>query len=316
MAGAQQRDDIHQRLQREGLSPEICERYIQILSGFLNARMTKVQYEHEMLAILPPDKKSMHNEIIKDLLRKAMTRRENNLPNLPIVARKKERRNVIARKAVTIAAPSGVKNADNITGKSVQRPIAVPTPRNDTVALANTGKKARLYDGAVPIDSESESLIQKRVGTTNRSRQSSAQGNTRPKQKARVAAQANMQRAQVVDAYKGISVMPGMPSTNMDMAGFTRLRERVRYLTLEQFDMLGFQDDGVALLLLAVESHVKRLFEVGFSRQIKSHRLGGKERVARPLVYGVGVLESIVLRNAQLLGDDDGVELERLLLLS
>lgn len=92
--GGRPGDAIHKRLQAAGLSPESCDKYILTLRAFLNARMTKVQFEADMATILPAEKINVHNAIILDLLHRATTRRSEGLPDLPVLHRERsEKRN-------------------------------------------------------------------------------------------------------------------------------------------------------------------------------------------------------------------------------
>lgn len=100
----------------------------------------------------------------------------------------------------------------------------------------------------------------------------------------------------------------------MDVEVFLKLRQRVRRIAVEQLGMNGVKDDAVALMVHAMEIHVKRLVE-GAAR-VRVGRDGSRPH--RNLQCGAirGYdLREVVGRNAGLLGDERGMDLERLLML-
>eukprot|EP00190_Bangiopsis_sp_CCMP1999_P007432 CAMPEP_0198725120 /NCGR_PEP_ID=MMETSP1475-20131203/2491_1 /TAXON_ID= ORGANISM="Unidentified sp., Strain CCMP1999" /NCGR_SAMPLE_ID=MMETSP1475 /ASSEMBLY_ACC=CAM_ASM_001111 /LENGTH=536 /DNA_ID=CAMNT_0044486829 /DNA_START=229 /DNA_END=1839 /DNA_ORIENTATION=+ len=74
-----------------GLGPEMCESYFLTLKQFITARLSKIDFEDSLRKILPPDKISEHNKLIKDILRAAHEKRDGvrDLPTL--VPGKKEK---------------------------------------------------------------------------------------------------------------------------------------------------------------------------------------------------------------------------------
>lgn len=74
--------ELVRRLNATGMAPEMCESYFYTLKQFLNAKMTKIEFEDALRAILPPDKVPVHNNLIKEILRASCAKREGTRRDL------------------------------------------------------------------------------------------------------------------------------------------------------------------------------------------------------------------------------------------
>lgn len=93
MAAASGRADfIRKKLANEGgLAPDAIAKYMDTLRRFLCATMTKIRFEEEMATVLPRDKYSVHNSIIRELLHRAQIKCDS-LPDVPVIVTTKEKR--------------------------------------------------------------------------------------------------------------------------------------------------------------------------------------------------------------------------------
>jgi hypothetical protein len=101
----------------------------------------------------------------------------------------------------------------------------------------------------------------------------------------------------------------------MDLDLFIKLRTRVKARAVDQFGLSGVRDDAVALLLHALEVHVKTLLEAGARQRVARHAIRPHGNVMCAPVRSHDFREAALRNSASLLGDDAGIELERLTML-
>jgi hypothetical protein len=107
---------------------------------------------------------------------------------------------------------------------------------------------------------------------------------------------------------------PVRPGLALDVDVFVRLRARMRETAVEGMGMAGVRDDAVSLALLGLEAHVKAVLEGGARVRAARTALRPHGGVVCAPVRGADLREA-GLRNAGLLGEDAGLDLERLALL-
>lgn len=290
---------IRKRLTSAGIPSEDVDKYTYILRGFLAARLTKVKFETEMLKVIPREKISAHNSIIRELLYRSQQKRDDvpDLPNVtPIVERPPSR---VRERPTPSQAPSRKRQReqrDEDEGRLAGGPSApVPKPGDNVVAEQPAkpkpekpkpdprprppGKDGRIGANAPPRPPGTPSLSGVDIST-----------------------------------YNTLQFVPVRPGAALDLDLFLRLRQRVKEQAVELMGMSGVKDDAVALMLLATESHVKSLMEAGVRQRSARQALRPKGNVQCGPVRGHDFREA-ALRNTSILGDDAGLELERLALL-
>lgn len=318
-------DALRKRLLAAGLSQEACSKYFDTFRAFLNARLTKPRFEVEMLKILPRDKIYIHNEIIQDILLAAQQKREG-LPDLPAVTTPtKDRRTIPLRKErPTPSQQKGqapVKTMEQKPPKvGTKRPYeeADPTPNHhipDDSSTAQVSKKAKRN---APKGKAADIVDKPKLPKPRALEKStpalpppspSLSGSARVSPKS-MPASSTMEIA----TYDGLPYFPVRPGDAMDVELFLKLRQRMRRIAVEQLGMGGVKDDAVALMVHAMEIHVKRL--VGGAARVRVGRDGSRphRNLQCGAIRGYDVRE-VVERNGGLLGDERGMDLERLLML-
>ncbi len=118
-------DYLSKRLATAGLSPDAISRYIETLRLFLTAKLTKIRFEDEMAKVLPREKYHVHNDIIRDLLKRAQKSREG-LPDVPVIAPVREKRPAPHRKErpPSLSHKSSAPNTPNLPNLAKTEPVA------------------------------------------------------------------------------------------------------------------------------------------------------------------------------------------------
>eukprot|EP00189_Rhodosorus_marinus_P010705 CAMPEP_0184741858 /NCGR_PEP_ID=MMETSP0315-20130426/4864_1 /TAXON_ID=101924 /ORGANISM="Rhodosorus marinus, Strain UTEX LB 2760" /LENGTH=589 /DNA_ID=CAMNT_0027212389 /DNA_START=549 /DNA_END=2318 /DNA_ORIENTATION=- len=85
------RADLFKQLNANGLAPELCESYLYVLKQFLTAKTTKIEFEASLRKVLPANKISVHNDLVRHILRSACAKKDGlpDLPNLGAVKKEK-----------------------------------------------------------------------------------------------------------------------------------------------------------------------------------------------------------------------------------
>uniref|UniRef100_A0A7S3ELF5 Uncharacterized protein n=1 Tax=Rhodosorus marinus TaxID=101924 RepID=A0A7S3ELF5_9RHOD len=85
------RADLLKQLTANGLDPELCENYLHVLKQFLTAKSTKIEFEASLRKVLPANKISVHNDLVRYILRSACAKKDGvpDLPNLGAVKKEK-----------------------------------------------------------------------------------------------------------------------------------------------------------------------------------------------------------------------------------
>jgi hypothetical protein len=107
---------------------------------------------------------------------------------------------------------------------------------------------------------------------------------------------------------------PVRPGLSLDMALFMRLRARMREHAIDALGMTAVRDDAVSLAVQALEMHVKGVLEAAVGARASRSALRPHGGVLCGPVRGHDLREA-ALRNATFLGDEAGLDLERLSLL-
>lgn len=343
-------DLLRKRLLSAGLTPEAVTKYIDTFRAFLSARLTKPRFEDEMHKILPPNKIHVHNEIIQDILHSAQQKREG-FRDLPIVTPIKEtRRPAPGRKerAQAQKGPAALKPEAKHATKGVKRPLEdtetpsatkggddVATPaaalsvpkkprrtvnKNKIVDNVERGKMAKVkaVERMSPkvrrkVGEHSSSSLPPQVPVASGG---ASGGNTKASVAAAAAAVAAAAAAAAastatteIPTYDGLPYFPVRPGGGMDVELFLKLRQRMKRLACEEMGMAEVKDEAVGLLVRALEVHVKGLLGGGVG--VRGAREGGGRG---GVVRGYDVREG-ALKDLRRLGDESGMELERLLML-
>lgn len=329
-------DVLRKQLLSSGIPTDICSRYIETLRAFLNARLSKSRYEDEMARILPKDKVHVHNGIIQGILFRAQQRREG-MRDLPVVTPQREKRPSVKRPPASKALNGTVKAEPAKVKVGAKRPhddteseLRKPGSSEDAVAPSLTkkpkirpaipkktpdGEKPKLTKPKPPgLEKPSPKPTIRRKGpesTTSLPPPSPSAATAPRMQPPRTPAQAPM-----VDAatYDGLPYFPVRPGQAMDFELFLKLRTRIRRVALEQLGMASVKDDAVGLMVHAVEHHVKSLMEKAARQRAARDGVRPHRNLQCGPIRGYDVWES-ARRNTSLLGDESGMELERLSML-
>lgn len=309
-------DPVRRRLTNAGLSVEDCDKYTAILRSFLSARLTKVKFEAEMLKVIPREKIHIHNAVIRELLARAQQRREG-VPDLPVVS-------LIAEKAVS--RPSRDSNRPAAPRPTSDRPNASrkrPREREGEEADVRTGPPSAV--GRAPPDSATADAPSGRRGAVGPEKTEKPSRTVRqPPNGARVGAVGSgigsrpssspLITGTDISTYNVLPFFPVRPGLALDLDLFLKVRHRMRDQAIDMMGMTAVKDDAVSLMVLALETHVKSLMEAG-----------ARQRTARQVMRPHGNLQcgpvrgrdirDAALRNTSFLGDEAGLDLERLSLL-
>lgn len=333
-------DVVRKRLTSAGLSAEAITKYIETLRAFLSARLTKSRYEDEMSKVLPKDKIHVHNAILHDILFRAQQRREG-VRELPLVTPLKEKR--VARREHKVASSKGgvatqAKSEPKIKlgTKRVLEDVESET-RTNGVSDNGTGNTKKIKRAIVPKKggecSKLGSMIKTKSGAIDKASPKSAKRKGEatvslppPSPSPSMSAVAgNAQRLGAgtrlgtigggeIGSYDGLPYFPTCPGQAMDFEVFLKVRQRVRRIAVEQLGMNGVKDDAVALIVHGLELHVKTLME-GAARQRAARDGRRAQRNVQCGAVRAFDLREAALRNVGVLGDEGGMELERLLML-
>lgn len=345
-------DVLRKRLVSAGLSAEACTRYIEILRGFLCARMTKSRFEDEMAKVLPKDKIYVHNGIIRELLLRAQQKREG-VPDLPVVTPLRDKRPVPPRRdrpqthsakggnggvrgdagagkekggskrkredSESETVGNGVADGHGPHGPTRTKPKVQPKKGGESdktgirngvisgkarqsekpspkVVKRNRGADGRIVDGAGNLPPPSPSMSTGRMPPPRGSNSGSGSG------------------SHEIATYDALPYFPAQPGQAMDVELFFKLRQRMKRIAVEQMQMSGVKDDAVGLMLHGLELHVKSLLEAGCRQRAGRQAERPQGNLQCGPVRGHD-FRSAALRNTGLLGDEVGMDLERLLML-
>jgi hypothetical protein len=117
-----------------------------------------------------------------------------------------------------------------------------------------------------------------------------------------------------IPAYNSLPYFPVRPGQALDLELFLKLRRRMKKVVVEDMGLNGVKDDAVALLLCGLEAHVKSLMEAGVRQRVAREALRPRGNLVCGPVGGYDFREA-ALRNSNMLGDEAGVDLERLAML-
>lgn len=329
-------DALRKRLLSAGLSSDAITKYVDTLRAFLSARMTKCRYEDEMSKVLPKDKIHVHNEIIQEILSRAQQKREG-VPDLPLIIPLRDKRPAVSKRFSNLKAHHGAAKTENVKVRignkrpheEVESEARKVGPSDDAVT-ANLNKKAKIK-AVVPkkttdvdktkivkvkasgIEKASPKPIGRRKGADSTSNIATPSGNV--VNVTRMAPPKSMQ-VPVADipTYDGLPYFPGRPGQAMDFELFLRLQQRMRRVAIEQFGMSGLKDDAVGIMVHGVESHVKSLMEAAARQRVSRDGVRPHRNLQCGPVRAYDFRES-TKRNTMLLGDEAGMDLERLSML-
>lgn len=113
--------------------------------------------------------------------------------------------------------------------------------------------------------------------------------------------------------YDGLPYFPVRPGRSLDIDAFLKVRARMRRVA-EMVGIGGVKDDAAALMVHALEAHVKGLLDGGARSRVGRDGLRPHGNLVCGPVRGYDLREA-ALKNLGLLGDESGMELERLLML-
>lgn len=324
-------DVLRKRLLSAGLSAEACAKYIETLRAFLNARMTKSRYEDEMAKVLPKDKIHVHNSIIQDILFRAQQKRDG-LRDLPVIKRPLSRRPApprIANGQTTVEKklkvgqkrPHEDIDSDQRKQTPADEPITQGSPKKPKTK-PQPPKKLPETDKPIPskpklpgLEKASPKLPAKRQKPESAPSTPHANNGT-PPASSRMQPPKTQAQAHCVEipTYEKLHFFPVRPGHNVDLDLFRKLRHRMRRIAVEELGMSGIKDDAVTLLLRGLELHVKSMMENG------ARQRAGRDGVRPHRNLQCGPVRGYDFREASranpiLLGDESGMELERLLML-
>lgn len=325
-------DAMRKRLVSAGLTTEACSRYVEVFRAFISARLTRSRFEDELLKVLPREKIHVHNEIIQDIFFHAQQRRDG-LRDLPVVVPLKDRRPTGPRReklgALTAQAPIKAENKLSKVGHK--------RPRED---LANGTIRTSGVDespSAHPVKKMKRAPSRGGTEISDRPRPPKPKAPEKPSPKVRRRpventpklpppspisnASAQVAPAKMVQSYSpeiatydGMPYYPMRPGQAIDIDLFLRLRQRMKRIAIEQLGLVGVKDEAVGALVDGVEQHVKSLMEAGTRQRRARDGWRPHGNLQCGPVRGYDVRES-ALRNSSLLGDEAGMDLERLLML-
>lgn len=316
-------DFIRKRLIAAGATNDDCEKYVQILRQFLGAQISKAKFEGEMLKVLPREKISTHNDIIREILRRAQLKRDG-VPDLPVVTSISERPAARPRESrPSPALPSPAPRADRtIARKKRPRerdelevevrnpipPVNSTLPKPVVVTTSGDGnRKGPDKTGGVKINADSTG-----PGPGVTAAAPSRSGSHAPA--ASRSSGPPLIGSGEAPTYSGLPYFPIRPGQAMDLELFLKLRQRVKRKATEEFNLIGVRDDAVALLLHGLEAHVKSLMEAGVRQRSSRQALRPHMNVQCGPVRSHDFREA-ALRNVNVLGDEAGLDLERLVML-
>lgn len=320
-------DVMRKRLVSAGLSTEACARYVEVFRAFISARLTRSRFEDELLKVLPREKIHVHNEIIQDIFFHAQ-QRQDGLRDLPVVLALKDRRQTVPRR---IAAQAPIKAENKLSKVSLKR------PRDD---VANgTIRQNSLDEPAVhPLKKMKRPPPRGGTESSDRPRPPKPKAPEKPSPKVRrrpppentpklpppspisnatgrvATAKISHPHPAEVPTYDSMPYYPVRPGQGVDIDLFLRLRQRMKRIAVEQLGLVGVKDDAVGALVDGVEQHVKSWIEAGTRQRRARDGWRPHGNLQCGPVRGYDVRES-ALRNSSLLGDEAGMDLERLLML-
>lgn len=306
-------DPVRRRLSSAGLSSDDCDKYCTILRSFLSARTTKVKFEAEMLKLIPRDKIHIHNAVIRDLLARSQQRREG-VPDLPVLAPAVEK-SAVPRPSRDGGPKLPLRNTDKLSIK--KRPKGERDRERDRERererdrerreAGHGGDRSQIWadgDGKPGLGSDRTRPL--RPPSTG---QRPGVGGTPVRSSG-----STLITGTDVSTYNALPFFPVRPGQSLDLDLFLKVRERMRDQAVEVMGMAGIKDDAASLMTLALEMHVKGLMEAG-----------ARQRSARQVMRPQGAMlcgpvrgrdmRDAALRNMSFLGDDAGLDLERLSLL-
>lgn len=325
-------DALRKRLVSAGLSGEACSKYFETFRAFLSARLTKSRFEDEMLKVLPRDKVHVHNEIIQEIFLQAQQKRDG-LRDLPIVTPLKDRRPAIPRRE----RPPSVKGQPPVKAENKPTKVGHKRPHDDT---ANGPVKPGTSDEPPSLHHPKKvkrNPAKKGTESCDRPKPPKPKPPEKPSPKIRrripenspslpppspvsnTTARIPQQKAAPpqsteIATYDGLPYFPVRPGQAMDFELFLKLRQRMKRIVVEHVGLNGVKDDAVAMLLHGVEEHVKSLLDAGARQRAARDGIRPHRNLQCGPVRGYDLRES-ALRNSTLLGDEAGMELERLLML-
>lgn len=324
-------DVMRKRLVSAGLSTEACSKYVQVFRAFINARLTRSRFEDELLKLLPREKIHVHNEIIQDIFHHAQQKRDG-LRDLPTVIPLKDRKPSLPRKG-----PVSVKGQPLIKAENKPAKVGSKRPFEETAngPVRSTGpddspslhppKKIKRQNPRKGTDSSDRPKPPKpkapeKHSPKGRRRLPDNRPNLPPPSPApsttvRVPQQKTAQsQSTEVATYDGLWYYPVHPGQSIDVDLFLKLRQRMRRIVVENVGLTGVKDDAVAALVDGLEQHVKSLLAAGARQRVARDgwRPHGNLQCGPMRGYD---LRECALRNSSLLGDEAGMDLERLLML-
>lgn len=317
-------DFIRKRLLAAGSSNDDYEKYVRILRQFLAAQTTKVRFETEMLKILPRGRISVHNDIIREILRRAQSKREG-VPDLPVVTSAVER--PVSRPVRDVKAPAvhsgSAQRVDDRSVNSRKRPRELledaksETRNAATVAISNASRVAE----SVPGNSARRPAQRPGAKASAEQARSTSARPVVPTPRLTPQEQAiarSTDNTAVVSSepstYSHLSFFPVRPGQAMDLELFLKLRQRMRKQAVDEFSLSGVRDDAVALLLHGLEAHVKSLMEAGVRQRTSRQAMRPHRSIQCGPVLSHDFREA-ALRNVDVLGDEAALDLERLVML-
>lgn len=338
---------VRRKLTAAGLSSEECDKYTALLRRFLSARLTKVRFQTELERLLPRSKIAVHNGIVRDLLARAQQRREG-VPDLPQVVPVAERpgarrpNTVLAGAAAVSAAAradraaAAAAGADGRPGGAASRKR--PRPERDgedgagagaaasgvgTSAATAVGVAAAAAAATVTAGGVAGNGVGGAGGAAGVGGPGGRNGRAPVGQRVppgvgaahgRVSGTAPPLQRHDVATYNMLLYFPLRPGLSLDMSLFMRLRTRMREHAVEAGGMTSVRDDAVSLATHAVELHVKAVMEAAVRARAARSALRPHGGVLCGPVRCHDLREA-ALRNSSFLGDEAGLDLERLSLL-
>lgn len=325
-------DAVRKRLVSAGLSTEACSKYVEVFRAFLNARLTRSRFEDEMLKVLPREKIHVHNEIIQEIFFHAQQKRDG-LRDLPIVIPLKDRRSTVARRERPVSTKG------QLPIKTENKPVKVGSKRPHEETANGPVKSGGLDDSPVlhhpkkfkrnPAKKGTDSSDRPKLPKPKPPEKPSPKARRRvpdntpnlpppspvPNATVRIPQQKTSQSYSTeVVTYDGMPYYPVPPGQAIDIELFLKLRQRMKRIVVEHVGLNGVKDDAVAVLVDGVEQHVKSLLAAGTRQRVARDGWRPQGNLQCGPVRGYDVRES-ALRNSTLLGDEVGMDLERLLML-
>lgn len=315
-------DALRKRLLTAGLTADATAKYFDIFRAFLSARMTKIRFEDEMFKLFPRDKVHVHNEIVQDILCNAQQKREG-LRDLPVVTPVRDRKPAVIRRTPALKPVIQVKSEAKTAKVGQKRPLDDSDSTASKPALQDEpGHKRHKRNNSKKGDDKvktPKAKISEKASPKVRRKPGDSTPSLPPPSPAAVSTPrlSQMRQAQSgpteIPTYDGLPYFPVRPGRAMDVDAFLKVRGRMRRIA-EMLGMGGVKDDAAALMVHALEAHVKGLLDGAAASRVGRDGLRPEGNLVCGPIRGYDVREA-ALRNRRLLGDESGMELERLLLL-